>query len=148
MLCFDIVTGCGLIKDPTRWQRKGCLAQIQLFALEQLHLIAFAIVGIVFLQVSFCDISSTIFFFGLELNGIFHNFFQLYGIIASILLFYHIRAPKAPQAFKDYRYERAKMWLLRYIQSILKGSCNACYLYLFFEIFYLNDYPTFIAKAI
>lgn len=39
----------------------------------------------------------------------FVDHLQLYGIIASTLLFYHIRAPKGPQAFKAYRYERAKM---------------------------------------
>ncbi|ODN01070.1 CD63 antigen [Orchesella cincta] len=81
--CLNVQPDCGRSLEPSRWQKNGCLAEFQIFILKQLHLLAFAIVGIVFLQ--------------------------LYGIIASTLLFYHIRTPKSPKAFAAYRYERAKM---------------------------------------
>jgi tetraspanin-9 len=78
-------TDCGRTMDPSTWQKQGCLAQIQLWILEQLHILASAVITLVFLQ--------------------------LYGIIASTLLFYHTKKPKPknPKAFKSYPYERARM---------------------------------------
>ncbi|CAG7683779.1 unnamed protein product [Allacma fusca] len=82
-------TGCGSM-NPKYWQEKGCIGQIQIWIVEQLHFVACAILAVVFLQ--------------------------LYGIIASTLLFYHTKSmdpysssQRTSTPYKSYSYERAGM---------------------------------------
>jgi len=87
--CMDanataVYGGCGRTDNPGMWFKQGCLDKIKAAILEQLHILASVVITLVFLQ--------------------------LYGIIASILLFFHAKAPKpkSPQ-YKAYLYERARM---------------------------------------
>jgi len=80
----NTVAECGRSGDASIWHKQGCLEMISKFILEELHILASIVITLVFLQ--------------------------LFGIIASTLLFYHSKPPKpkSPQ-YKAYLYERARM---------------------------------------
>jgi len=82
--CIDAtnITACGESVDPNLWYKQGCLGKFQLTVMEKLHYLASAIITLVFLQ--------------------------LYGIIASTLLLYHVKEPKKPTNYKSYQYEMAR----------------------------------------
>jgi len=48
---FIVSIGCGRSLEPDLWKKQGCLGQMQIRVLENLHLLATAIITLVFLQV-------------------------------------------------------------------------------------------------
>ena len=55
ILLFSVwlLVDCGRTGETTNWHKQSCLNQIQLWIMEELHVLASAVITLVFLQVNF-----------------------------------------------------------------------------------------------